>query len=184
MRSLGAWLHRYDPERLVAIEVWGTHPPAFAGPIYAGADAVSETDYTGWYDDARASSSRQRALIRVRLAAMERTFAGKVLVISEFGAEANSLNPPGAPGSYSFQARLLERHISVYEHDRKLTGMLIWNLRDFPLIPAFLGGSILARLPGVHLVEGMLEKGLFTYAGAAKPAMSAVARLFKALPSE
>ena len=184
VRSLAAWLHRNDPTRIVALEAWGDHPPTAAGAIYSGADAVAETDYTGWYDDARASSSRQRALIRVRLAAMERTFAGKVLVISEFGAEANSLNPPGAPGSYSFQARLLERHISVYEHDRKLTGMLIWNLRDFPLIPAFLGGSILARLPGVHLVEGMLEKGLFTYAGAAKPAMSAVARLFKALPSE
>ena len=131
-------------------------------------------------------SPSSTAQLKARLMAItaQRTFAGKVLVISEFGAEANSLNPPGAPGSYSFQARLLERHISVYEHDRKLTGMLIWNLRDFPLIPAFLGGSILARLPGVHLVEGMLEKGLFTYAGAAKPAMSAVARLFKALPSE
>jgi hypothetical protein len=183
VRSLAAWLHRHDPARMVALEAWGDHPPAVAGAIYRGADAVAETDYTGWYDDARASSARQRALIRARLAAMERTFAGKVLVISEFGAEANSLNPPGAPGSYSFQARLLERHISVYEHDPKLTGMLVWNLRDFPLIPAFLGGSILARVPGVHLVEGMLEKGLFTYGGAAKPAVGAVARLFKALPA-
>ena len=183
VRSLGAWLHRYDPERLVAIEVWGTHPPAFAGPIYAGADAVSETDYTGWYDDATASASRQRALMRARLSAMERTFPGKVLVISEFGAEANTLNPPGRPGSYSFQSQLLQRHISVYERDPKLSGMLIWNLRDYPLIPAFRGGSILAQAPRVRLTEGMLQKGLFTYGGAAKAAAAAVARLFGALPA-
>ena len=183
VRSLAAWLHRHDPTRMVALEAWGDHPPALAGAIYSAADAVAETDYTGWYDDARASSSQQRAVIHARLAAMERTFAGKVLVISEFGAEANSLNPPGAPGSYSFQARLLERHISVYEHDPKLTGMMIWNLRDFPLIPAFRGGSILARVPGVRLVEGILQKGLFTYAGAAKPAVAAVAPLFRALPA-
>ncbi len=38
--------------------------------------------------------------MRARLTAMERTFAGKVLVISEFGAESNNLNAPGSPGSY------------------------------------------------------------------------------------
>jgi len=183
VRSLSAWLHRNDPERLVAIEVWGTHPPAVAGPIYGATDAVSETDYTGWYDAATASASHQRALMRARLLAMERTFPGKVLVISEFGAEANTLNAPGRPGSYSFQSQLLERHISVYEGDPKLSGMLIWNLRDYPLIPAFRGGSILAQQPGVRLTEGMLQKGLFTYAGAAKPAATAVARLFRALPA-
>jgi hypothetical protein len=182
VRSLSSWLHRHDPTRLVAIDVWGDHPPAVAGPIYGGIDAVAETDYTGWYDDPTASSAQQRALMRARLAAMEQTFAGKVLLISEFGAEANTLNLPGSPGGYSFQSRLLERHISVYEHDRRLSGMLVWNLRDYPLIPAFRGGSILGKLRGVRLVEGMLEKGLYTYAGAAKPAAAAVARLFKALP--
>jgi hypothetical protein len=183
VRSLTAWLHRHDPGRLVALEVWGTHAPSVAGAIYSGADAVAETDYTGWYDDATASAARQRGLMRARLAAMERTFPGRVLLISEFGAEANALNAPGSPGSYSFQSRLLALHISVYEHDPKLTGMLVWNLRDYPLIPAYRGGSILARVPHVQLIEGMLQKGLFTYAGSPKPAARTVARLFKALPA-
>jgi hypothetical protein len=182
VRSLSAWLHAHDPGRLVAVEVWGTHAPSVAGAIYAGADAVAETDYTGWYDDATASAARQGSLMRARLSAMERTFPGRVLVISEFGAEANTLNAPGSPGGYAFQAHLLERHISVYEHDPKLTGMLVWNLRDYPLIPAYRGGSILARVPHVRLIEGMLQKGLFTYDGAPKPAAAAVARLFKSLP--
>jgi len=85
-------------------------------------------------NDDPASARALAARMRKRLASMQRTWPGKVLVISEFGAEANTLNPPGSPVSDSFQARLLERHISVYEHDQKLTGMLIWNLRDYPLV--------------------------------------------------
>jgi hypothetical protein len=183
VRSLSSWLHAHDPTRMVAVDVWGTHPPAVAGPIYSGADAVAETDYTGWYEVPTASASAQRALMRSRLTAMERTFAGKVLVISEFGAEANTLNPPGSPGSYGYQAQLLERHISVYAHDPKLTGMLIWNLRDFPLVPTFHGGSIAFKLPHLRLIEGLLQKGLFTYSAAPKPAAAAVARLYRALPA-
>ena len=60
--------------------------------------------------------------MRARLAAMERTFAGKVLVISEFGAESNDLNPPGSPGSYAYQAQLLAEHIAVYEADPHADG--------------------------------------------------------------
>jgi hypothetical protein len=180
VRSLSAWLHRFDRTRMVAVDVWGDHPPRVAGAIYSGADAVTETDYTGWYDNPGASAAAQRAQMRARLRAMERTFKGKVLAISEFGAEANALNPPGRPGSYSFQARLLERHISVYERDPKLTGMMVWNLRDYPLAPGFRGGAILTKLPHVRLIEGLLQKGLFTYAGTPKPAAAAVARMFKA----
>ena len=105
-------------------------------------DAIAETDYTGWYDTPSDTPARQRAVIAERLAAMHRTFPGKVLVISEFGAESNSLNSPGSPGSFAFQTALLVRHISVYARDRWLSGMLIWNLRDYPLNPTFEGGSI------------------------------------------
>ncbi len=125
------------------------------------------------------------AQMRARLAAMERTFAGKVLVISEFGAESNALNPPGSPGSYAFQAQLLAEHIAVYEADPRLTAMLVWVLRDYPLTPTFSGGSIHHVLPQLKLIEGLNQKGLFTYGGQAKPGVVAtVARLFRALPRE
>jgi len=120
--------------------------------------------------------------MRQRLSAMERTFAGKALLISEFGAESNVLNPTHSPGGYAFQAALLARHIEVYAKDTKLTGMLIWDLRDYPLIPAYRGGSIHRKLPHVRLIEGMLQKGLFTYSGAPKPAVAMVSRIFGALP--
>ncbi|HMD57739.1 MAG TPA: glycoside hydrolase family 2 TIM barrel-domain containing protein [Solirubrobacteraceae bacterium] len=184
VQDLTRWLHARDPGRMVAVDVWGDHPPTQPGPLFAGVDAIAETDYSGWYDSPLDSPAQLAALMRSRLARMERTFAGRVLLISEFGAESNTLNPESAPGSYAYQARLLAAHISVYEADPRLSGMLIWVLRDYPLTPTFEGGSIHAKLPAVRLIEGINQKGLFTYAGAAKPAVSVVARLFEALPAD
>ncbi len=184
VQHLVDWLHEYDPTRMVAVDVWGDHPPAHAGALYRGVDAVAETDYSGWYDAPTNPPARQVAEVRSRLAAQERTFAGKVLLISEFGAESNALNPAGSPGSYGYQSALLARHIGVYAADPKLTGMLIWDLRDYPLVPTFEGGSIHFKLPRLRLIEGINQKGLFTYGGSPKPAVGAVARLFKAMPRE
>jgi hypothetical protein len=182
VQSLTRWLHEHDSTRMVAVDVWGDHPPIQAGTLYHGVDAVAETDYTGWYDFPQYSDAQQRASMRARLRAQERTFAGKVLIVSEFGAESNTLNSPGSPGSYSFQSSLLARHIAVYSSDPKLSGMLVWDLRDYPLVPSFEGGSIHFKLPALKLIEGINQKGMFTYSGRAKPAAAAVARLFKPLP--
>jgi hypothetical protein len=184
VQTLTRWLHERDPTRLVAVDVWGDHPPVRAGALYRGVDAVAETDYTGWYDAPLDDAAQQRASMRARLRAQERTFAGKVLLVSEFGAESNSLNPPGAPGSYGFQSSLLARHIGVYAADPKLTGMLVWDLRDYPLVPQFNGGSITFKLPHLKLIEGINQKGLYTYGESAKPAARTVARLFKAMAKE
>jgi hypothetical protein len=185
VRSLTRWLHARDPTRMVAVDVWGDHPPKVAGPMYSEVDAVAETDYSGWYDYPRDPPAELESKMRARLTAMERTFAGKVLVISEFGAESNGLNPPGRPGSYAYQAKLLAEHIAVYEADPHLTAMMIWVLRDYPLTPTFEGGSIKEVLPHLKLIEGLNQKGLFTYSGQAKPGVvSTVARLYKALPAE
>src|SRR4029077_14485636 len=102
VQTLAKWLHANDPTRMVAVDVWGDHPPVHAGTLYRGVDAIAETDYTGWYDFPQYGAARQRAMMRSRLAAMQRTFSGRVLVISEFGAESNTLNAPGSPGSYGF----------------------------------------------------------------------------------
>jgi hypothetical protein len=183
VQSLTRWLHAHDPTRMVGVDVWGDHPPARPGALYAGVDAVAETDYSGWYDNPHSSPAAVSAEVSRRLQAMQRTFAGKVLVISEFGAESNYLNPPGSPGSYAFQSQLLSRHIAVYAADSGLSAMFIWLLRDYPLTPTFEGGSIKGELPSLKLIEGLSEKGLFDYNGSPKPAVGVVARLFKALPS-
>jgi hypothetical protein len=183
VRTMASWLHANDQTRMVAVDVWGDHPPSSPGPLYAEVDAVAETDYTGWYDAPRGSSPQLAGAVRRRLSRMQRTFAGKVLVISEFGAESNRLNAPGSPGSYSYQARLLAAHIAAYAADPRLSAMFVWVLSDYPLTPSFEGGSIHGVLPHLRLIEGLNQKGLFTYAGQAKPAVGVLARLFGALPT-
>ncbi|HTW43301.1 MAG TPA: glycoside hydrolase family 2 TIM barrel-domain containing protein [Solirubrobacteraceae bacterium] len=185
VRTVARWIHAHDATRMVAVDVWGDHPPTHAGPLYAEADAIAETDYSGWYDYPQDDAAQLAAKMRARLKAMERTFAGKVLVVSEFGAESNDLNPPGSPGSYSYQAKVLAEHIQVYAEDPRLSAMMLWVLRDYPLTPFFQGGSIHEVLPKLKLIEGLNQKGLFTYGGQAKPGVvSTVARLYGALPAE
>ncbi len=183
VQAMSDWLHLHDPGRLVAVDVWGDHPPRVAGALYRHLDAVAETDYSGWYDGPHNTPAQVSAMIRSRLAAMHRTFAGKVQIISEFGAESNGLNATGAPGGYAYQSQLLSNHIKTYEADPALSGMLVWDLRDFALTPTFAGGSIRRQLPHIRLLPGLNQKGLYDYAAKAKPAAGVVAKLFKALPA-
>jgi hypothetical protein len=174
LESLAREVHRRDPGRLVALDVWGAHPPSHAGPVYRGADAIGVTDYTGWYDDTYASKTKLRQLLRANLARLQHVFAGKVLIISEFGAEGNERNPSLAPGGLGFQARLLRTHLGVYARNPSLAGALVWTLRDFGVTPTFAGGSIHKLVPGIRLVYGLNQKGLLTYGGRSKPAARAV----------
>ena len=97
-----------------------------------------------------------------------RTFKGKVLIVSEFGAEANPANPADAPGGYAFQSWLLRRHIATYRALPQLAGMLVWNLRDFAVSPTFAGGSIKSVVPDIQIERGLNTKGLFDFGGPAR----------------
>jgi hypothetical protein len=171
-------VHRLDPGRPVALDVWGTHMPALAGPMYRRIDAIGATNYEGWYDNLHGLPATVDSGIADWLTRLRAAFPGKVLAVTEFGAEANTLNAAGAPGGLQFQADLLARHIRAYRAQPWLSGMLVWNLQDFALSPAFAGGSVRRQAPGLALVRGINQKGLFTYGGRPKPAAAAVRRLY------
>jgi hypothetical protein len=181
VRDMARELHQRDPGRLVAVDLWGAHPPAVPGAIYRDVDAVALTNYVGWYE----GGDESRADIAVRLhdtaVGFTRTFKDKVLLVSEFGAEANGSNSLDAPGGYDYQSWLLRRHIKTYSSMSALSGMLVWNLQDFGVAPAFAGGSISSVVPDIHIERGLNTKGLFDYAGRPKPAVAAVRRAFAPL---
>jgi hypothetical protein len=181
VRDMARELHREDPGRLVAVDIWGAHPPKVPGPLYRDVDAVALTNYIGWYEGALASKPAIAAALRHRTLAFTRTFPRKVLIVSEFGAEANPGNATDAPGGYGFQSWLLRRHIATYRAVPQISGMLVWNLRDFAVSPDFAGGSIRTVVPAIHVERGLNTKGLFGYDGAPKPAAAAVRRAFAPL---
>jgi hypothetical protein len=172
--------HRLDPGRPVAVDVWGKHLPVRAGRMYRVVDMVGGTDYEGWYAHLHSSPAAVDAAISDWLARFERAFGRRVLVVSEFGAEGDGRNGAGAPGGLAFQARLVARHIRAYRDDPRLSGMIVWMLRDFAMRPNFLGGSVRRYAPRIVLRRGLNQKGLFTYDDRAKPAARVVGALFAA----
>ncbi len=139
------------------------------------------TDYAGWYDDPLGSAASVRSLISHRLHGLAAVLPGKVLLVSEFGAEGNASNPDPTLGSYARQSAVLAENIGAYEADPALSGMLVWNLRDFAVAPTFSGGRINKYDPGIQLVKGIDQKGLFGYDLRPKPAVGVVARAYGAL---
>jgi hypothetical protein len=131
------------------------------------------TSYIGWYEFPFESRGSKQNRIRGRVARLRRLFPGKPLYITEFGAEANTLNPRKRWGGFDYQARLIALHLNTYGSLPQVDGMLIWNLSDFALTPTFAGGSITKRVKGLRLVPGLNQKGLFDYEGRAKPSAAA-----------
>jgi beta-glucuronidase len=175
-------LHRRDPGRLVALDLWGIHPPKVPGPMWRDIDAVGATNYLGWYEHTYTKGAELTRLIQAKVKALQRLFPAKVLIISEFGAEANSKNATDAPGGYAFQAELLATHLRAYKAMPELSGALVWNLRDFAVSPAFAGGSIKRLVKGIHIIRGLNTKGLMTYGGRPKPSAWVVRQLFDQFP--
>ncbi|MDX6641329.1 MAG: beta-galactosidase, partial [Solirubrobacteraceae bacterium] len=169
-------LHRTDPGRLVGVDVWGSHPPRSDHGLllYRDVDVVGLTNYAGWYSATGATGAVLSAAIRDAVVRFERAFPDKLVMVTEFGAEADPRVGGNAPGGYAYQSALLAAHIADYEADPRLAGMLLWTLRDFEVTPSFRGGSIRRLLPGLVLPPGLNEKGLFTYRGAPKPAVGVV----------
>jgi hypothetical protein len=173
-------LHRIDPSRPVALDIWGAHPPKKPEPIYRHIDMIGWTNYIGWYESTNASAAELRREIKTRLASLRRVFPDKVIAVTEFGAEANGRNATTSPGGYAFQAHLLDLHLSTYASIPNLAGALIWNLRDFAVAPSFYGGSIKKLVPNIKLVRGLNQKGLFDVRNKAKPSVSVVNGRFAA----
>ncbi|MDQ3677171.1 MAG: hypothetical protein M3401_10270 [Actinomycetota bacterium] len=178
--SMAAELQKVDTGRPVALDIWGAHPPKRESRIFRNVDMIGWTNYIGWYESTNASATRLRNEIRRRLTRLRHVFPDKVIAVTEFGAEANGRNKTTAPGGYAFQSHLLDLHLSTYQTIPNLAGALIWNLRDFAVTPSFAGGSIKGLVPGIKLVKGVNQKGLFDLSSRAKPSVKAVATRFAA----
>jgi beta-galactosidase/beta-glucuronidase len=173
-------LKKTDPGRPVAIDIWGTHIPNHPGEMYKHVDLMGVTSYIGWYEFPFESHGSKQDRIRGRVARLRRVFPDKPLFITEFGAEANGLNPTKRWGGFGYQADLISLHLHTYESLPQVDGMLIWNLQDFALTPNFAGGSIVQRVRGLKVVPGINQKGLYDYEGRPKPSAGAA---FKASAS-
>lgn len=170
-------LHRLDPGRPVAADLWGSRLPRSDGPMFAELDAIGATDYIGWYEGPE-SAEGQAALASERIRRLRTLFPDKPLVITELGAAGSPRTKGDAFGGLRYQAQLLERRIRQLRAEPGVSGILVWTLRDYALRPDFVGGSIVQRRPDLKLAPGLNEKGLYDFAGRPKPSLAAVRRAF------
>src|SRR3954447_26148019 len=86
--SVAQELHRRDPGRMVAVDIWGTHVPASDRglQLYRHLDVVGLTNYNGWYDNGQARGAALRRVIHHSMAFFAHAFPDKVLMVTEFGA--------------------------------------------------------------------------------------------------
>ncbi len=171
-------LRRRTPGILVAVDIWGRNLPRDANLLYRHLDAVGMTEYIGMAELAGAPVAEQEDRVRDRLERLRAVLPDKVLVITEYGANANGSNPVDAVGGYGYQADLLRRRTALYAARRDVAGMLVWILRDYAVSPDFGGGNLRGRIPGIRLSGPLSEKGLFRYDGTPKPAVRAVREAF------
>ena len=165
VRRAAALVRALDPTRLVAADA-SLSPLDGISPALDALDAIGLNEYVGWY-----GGSLPRAL-RSLLGAVGRRFAHPALFITETGAEANRAGGARTKGTYAFQRRFLARTFDVLDADPRLSGALVWALRDFPVRPGWTGGNPRPSRP-------LNAKGLYRRDGRAKPAAGAIARRFR-----
>jgi hypothetical protein len=177
IRQTAARLHALDPSRPVAADLWGRMLPNRPG-VFAAVDAIGVTDYVGWYEGLDLDAAGQAAKTQERLEKLRGLFADKPIVVTELGAAGSARTAGAAFGGTDYQAQLLARRLRELRDEPDLSGTIVWNLRDYALRPDFRGGSVLELRPGLMLTPGLNEKGLYDFAGRAKPALAAVREAF------
>jgi hypothetical protein len=175
-------LHARDPGRPVGVDVWKGLLPRVPGRLYAGLDAVGTTSYFGWYERTDATPRQAAAALRRRLERFRARLPGRIVLAAELGAEGVPSDSSGRPGGTRRQAALLGAQLRALARMRGLGGAFVWILRDFSVNPAFGGGSIVRRVPGIRLARGHNQKGLFTADGRPKPAARAVRDALRSFP--
>jgi len=164
VRRAAALVRSLDPTRLVAADA-SLSPLAGISPALASLDAIGLNEYVGWYGGTLPST------LRSLLAQVGARFPAPALFITETGAEANRDGPARVKGTDAFQRRFLARTFDVLDADPRLSGALVWALRDFPVRPGWTGGNPRPSPP-------MNVKGLYRRDGRPKPAVAGVAQRF------
>ena len=161
-------LHRLDPGRPVALDVWGTHLPERAGAHLRATSTRSarRTTRAGTTAPARRRPRRAPAIARL-LRRLQRAFPGKVARRHASSApRPTRRNPPGAPGEHRVPgAPAGPPHRAPTAPTRGSTGCSSGTCRTSPLAPDLrrrLDPQAGARHP---LARGINQKGLFTYGG-------------------
>jgi beta-glucuronidase len=157
-------IRRLDPTRFFAVDQ--TLSPHVRLPAaFKKLDALGISEYVGWY------GNDSLARVRPLLDSVHRQLPGVALFATELGAEANRAGPASSKGTFAFQARWLDRQLTILDATPYLGGAIVWLLRDYAVRPGWAGGNPRPSPP-------FSTKGLIDRHGRRKPAWNVVRRHF------
>jgi beta-glucuronidase len=159
-----------DPTRPVGIAVAGYPSSLCQAGSYAPLDVLGINDYFGWYPGPNGQIF-DRTKLSGYLDAVHDCYAGKAIVVSEFGAEANRDGPAEEKGTWAFQQDWINFQLGTFATKPWLSGAIYWALNEFWVRPGWEGGNPRPQPP-------VFQKGLITYDGVRKPAWADVQRSF------
>jgi len=175
MENAAALAKDLDPTLPVSIDIL-SYPGIELQKTYRAFDALGINSYYGWYEGKANRSTANIDDLAPYLRAMRAKYAGRALVITEFGAEATEDGPAATKQTYAFQTNYIRRNLDIIDRLGFMGGAIYWTAREFAVKPNWDGGAHPAIRNSIH------HKGLISYDGKVKPAFSFAQKAFKATP--
>ncbi len=145
---------------------------------YASFPLLGVNNYFGWYEGRAPHSTARLSDLAPYLRGLRRSYPGKALVMTEFGAESTVGGPATVKQTYAFQSAYVRRTLDAVRRLGFVDGAIYWTLREFAVKPFWNGGANRSDLPR----DSLHHKGLLRYDGTSKPAWAVVRDEFAATP--
>ena len=177
LENAAALEHDLDPTLPVALDIL-SYPGIPRQRTYDAFDVLGINSYYGWYDGKADRSTADIDDLAPYLRAMRAKYAGRALVITEYGAEADEPGPATQKQTYAFQSAYIKRNLDIVDRLGFMGGAIYWTAREFAVKPHWDGGAH----PPPAQRDSIHNKGLIAYDGRVKPAFAVAQREFKATP--
>jgi len=133
---------------------------------YASFPLLGVNNYFGWYVGRAPHSTARLSDLAPYLRGLRRSYPGKAMVMTEFGAEATVDGPATVKQTFAFQSSYVRQTLDTVRRLGFVDGAIYWTLREFAVKPYWNGGANRNDLPR----DSFHHKGLLRYDGTPKPA--------------
>lgn len=170
-------VRQLDPGVPVADDLL-SYPGYPAEATYRLFDLLGINNYFGWYTGKPGHSTADISQLAPYLETAHARYPSQALVMTEFGAEADTTGPDTVKQTYDYQSRYIQQTLDIVDHLQFMSGSVYWTLREFAVKPHWDGGAHRRDIPrtAIH------HKGLLAYDGSPKPAFAVTAAIFAQEP--
>ena len=175
INEAAAAVRKIDDTRMVGIDRQSRLGEPIFNRAFAGLDVLGINEYFGWYDSVATPRGPTRTdELGPFLDSVHKAYPRTPLVITEYGAEASRSGPATQRGTYEFQTNFMRQHLAIHASKKYVNGSIAWALRDFRVMPQWLGGA-----PAAYGTPPWHNKSLIEETGKRKPVFKVMERAWR-----